>query len=231
MRAQKEYCQVSPWPECINTFKKALIVVRIKWELVFKSNWILSSYIIMWICIPCSWLPPLNCGGIYCKKYLDFLKLCQKNSSSGMVGKTGTWHRKRWFYPLNLFFFFILLNRYCWYIWLRKCFIFMCDDAFWHFERLKPCELSIARLCCLIQFGSMDWLSTVVLYCLVKLWNFLQGVKDPCALEVHSKMLIATFRKFIECDFGNLISIKKDHLFKVQKCHHFDLCQKAGNEE
>lgn len=30
MRAQKEYCQVSPWPECINTFKKALIVVRIK---------------------------------------------------------------------------------------------------------------------------------------------------------------------------------------------------------
>lgn len=71
------------------------------------------------------------------------------------------------------------MNRYCWYIWLRKCIIFMLDDAFWHFERLNPYKLSIARLYCLRRFGSMDWFSTVVLYRLVKLGNFLQGVKDP----------------------------------------------------
>ena len=207
------------------------MVVRIKWELVFKSNWILSlichhvdlhSMVIS---------APMGLWRYLLWKILGLSAVVPKNNSSGMVGKTGTWCRKRSFYPLNLSFLLILLNRYCWYIWLRKCIIFMFDDAFWHFERLNPYKLSIARLYCLRRFGSMDWLSTVVLYCLVKLGNFLQGVKDPCALEVHSETLIATFRKFIECNFGNLISIKKDHLFKVQKCHHFDLCQKAGNEE
>lgn len=70
----------------------------------------------------------------------------------------------------------------------------------------------------------------VFLCCFIQLGNFQHRVKDPRALEVHSEMHIATFRKFTECDFENLISIKKDDLLKVQKFHQFDLCHIVGNE-
>ena len=77
----------------------------------------------------------------------------------------------------------------------------------------------------------VKWIIRIFPCCFVQLGNFQHGVKDPCALEVHSEMPIATFRKFSECDFENLISIKKDHLLEVQKFHQFDLCHVAGNEE